>query len=444
MRKERKERLKLLTMEAEMKEKRRLKLSVMGIIVCGVLIATVQWKAHQAEKGTIDHQPSVTEIGAIMTEPDAEILARIDHDSNTLEVDAFDEITAAGRALGSSWLYILGEPAFPFEDGQERAAELTGKPFRLRGHIGPKEFIKRTTGANRGDDQTWWLMRSDEGHLFYYIDVTGEAEIPNATGYVMADGFFLKYYAESLFEGFPDRLPVFLGNPIRASFKLEDPITQPDLGFLNEVRDHPLGTHNDALELNADPYMWHLANVAKNVSLDPELLAEVTKDPLVLDETTIEQLVQTPDIFRGRMFQLGGLVRESSTVKVGENPIRERDISSAWIRNDLVGDFLTHLKAPGTFHFGANEGPIIYHGYFLMLWAYETGKGQKMRSPVFVVVDAKPQEKVTPPFAGQAVMGFMALAIALGLFLVHLARKDKMANAAQMEKLQARRDARRS
>lgn len=443
MRKERKEKLRLMAMEAELKEKRRLKLSVMGIVICGIIIAGVQWQARQKEKGTIEHQEFGTSIDQVLPEPDREILARIDHGSNILEVEAFDEITEAGQALAVSWLRILGEPAFPFEDGEARAAELCGKPFRIRGQIVTQNFIKRTAGKYHGDSQTWWLLETKEGHQLYYVDATGSEDLVSLSGHVLADGIFLKYRAESLFEGFEDRLPVFIGNALRESFPFEPPVDTPNAVFLNQVKDHPLGSHNDPLELNRDVHMWHLANVVKTIAEDPEKLAAALEDPIVLDDKTIEQLVQAPDIFRGKMFELGGLVRESSTVDTGENPIREPKVSSAWIRNDLVGDFLTHLKAPGSFHFGQNEGPIIYHGYFLKLWGYEDRKGNKMRSPVFVVVDAKPQEKVVPPFAGQAVMGFMALAIVLAFFLVHLARKDKQANAAQMEKLQARREARR-
>lgn len=429
--------------EAKHKEKRKLVLSAIGIALCFVIIVVVKKNAADSAETNLERLGSQTDYAGLLPELDANLLAQIKDathaDRVVKERNAFREVSHAAKALVGSWLYVLGEPQFPFEDGVTKAAASRGKPFRLRG-----EILDRFEETNAdGEREVWWTLQTLDGHKFQFIDITASDSIALRENFVLADGYFFKYY-DSKFEGVDMTAPLFVGRAVEPSFKLAAPISEPSLTLLANVKDQPLGTHNNPTLLDRKPELWHLMNVARTVGRDPDLLAKATKDSILLDEASLKELSKNPGVFRGRMFELGGMVREEGTSQVGENPLRERNISSAWIRNDLVGTNLTHLKAPGNFQFGLNRGPMIYHGYFLMLWAYEDTEGNHLRTPVFVVTDAVAQEKITPPFAGQIIMMFLGIAIAIGFILFTLIKRDKKASHVAMGKVAARRAARKN
>lgn len=431
--------------EAKHKEKRKLVMSAIGIVICGALIFGVKMKANKASGGRIEQGNAQTDYAGLLPDLDTALLTQIEDASRgnrlTKEQGPFQEVRNAAKALVGSWLYVLGEPSFPFEDGVAGADKHRGQPFRLRG-----EIVDRREEVNvfkdKEQNEVWWLLRTLEGEHFYFVDISASMEVPMMENFVLADGYFFKYY-EKKFEGEWLTAPLFVGRAVQQSFRKVPPTQTPSLTLLSDVQDHPIGTHNNPTKLDTNPYLWHLLNVARSVGYDEELRDKAIEDAIVLDEVTLKALVQNPAIFRGRMFELGGMVREARTSQMGENPLRERNISSAWIRNDLVGTNLTHLKAPGDFDFGANKGPIIYHGYFLMLWAYEDTEKNRLRTPVFVVVDAVAQEKITPPFAGQIVLMFLVIAIVIGLFLYVLIKRDKKASDLAMMHVAERRAARR-
>ncbi|MDA0667003.1 MAG: hypothetical protein O3A95_03100 [Planctomycetota bacterium] len=428
--------------EAKHKEKRKLIVSAVGIALCFAIIFVVQDRVGKSAEAPEKTWTQETDYGYLLQKIDPEILKLIDDSSsaacNVIESEAFESFKNAAKPLVGSWLYYLGEPEFPFEGGLERSNEARGKPFRMRGKI----LDRREIGAG-AEKEIWWILETAEGYKFRFVDISGSDSIELSENFSLADGYFFKYYEETFGE---ESLltPLFVGRGLKPSFAPALPITEPSPDFLIDVRDHPIGTDNNPTKLDRDPYLWHLLNVARTVGHDEELHAKAIEDSIVLDEETLKALVQNPAIFRGRMFELGGMVREASKNQLGENPLREKNISSAWIRNDLVGTNLTHLKAPGVFDFGESKGPIIYHGYFLMLWAYVDTEGNRLRTPVFVVIDAATQEKITPPFAGQIIIMFLAIAIVIGILLFLLIKRDKKASDLALAKVAERRAARRN
>ncbi|PCJ53056.1 MAG: hypothetical protein COA70_10365 [Planctomycetota bacterium] len=440
-REEKRRLLKVKLAEAKHKEKRKLIMSAVGIVLCAVLIFGVNKKAAEMTETEPDSWVQETDYRYLLKDIDPDILAEIKDSTaderRVLEKAPKAAVIKAAKALVGSWLYYLGEPAFPFAAGIEGANHARGKPFRMRGKI----VDRREIGSGE-EKEVWWILKTAEGETFRYIDISAADSIELTENFVLADGYFFKYL-DMDFEEKSFMAPVFIGRELRPSFAPAVPITEPSLEFLTNVRDHPIGTHNNPTKLDRDPYLWHLLNVARTVGHDKKLHAKAIEDAIVLDENTLKALAKNPAIFRGRMFELGGMVREASKNQLGENPLREENISSAWIRNDLVGTNLTHLKAPGVFDFGENKGPIIYHGYFLMLWAYEDTKKNRLRTPVFVVIDAEAQEKITPPFAGQIVLMFLVIAIVIGIFLFLLIKRDKKASDVALTKVAARRASRR-
>jgi len=208
------------------------------------------------------------------------------------------------------------------------------------------------------------------------------------------------------------------------------------------LKDHPIGTHNKVALLNQLPEMWHLANAASTVAKDPELMAKTIADPIVLNYDTLKELSENPEFFRGRLYEFGGQVSKNSAsvVRVEENPLRATSVSSAWVRNEYNGDVLVHVKAPGEFAFDQfGQKPTVFHGYFLMLWAYLDTKNVPRRAPVFVVIDSWSVDPITPPFAGQMVLMFLGVAVSIGALLFWLVRRDRKISEVAMQKMLDRR-----
>lgn len=440
---EKKELRQIQAQRAAAKDKRRLVISVVGLALCLVVLFQLRVFGDKAEKEGIGQQETKTLYSGMMPDIDFDLLAEVqdssDSDQVILEPVPFQHLASNAAKLVGSWLYVLGEPQFPFEQVEASAADLRGQPYRLRGELIDARKVLRVAGE---ESEYWCLGRTDDGELFWFVSLKMPETLFGSDNFVLADGYFFKQYRQKQGEEWVTA-PLFVGRALEPSYRAMPPSEVPTPAVLLALKDHPLGTDNDPRQLDEEPALWDMANAARTVSGDPQLLTDAIAETILLDDQTIEELVQNPDIFRGRMFELGGLIREARTVQVPENPLREREMSSAWVRNDFLGDFLLHLKAPGTFDFHPNKGPIVFHGWFLMLWAYVDTNGIPRRAPVFVVVDAEPQESFTPPFAGQIVVMFLGLALVIGLLLFWLIKRDRRASDLALQKLTERRQARR-
>jgi hypothetical protein len=427
--------------EAATKDKRRIIFAVGGLVLCITVLVALNKKASQAEEDAAKQiQSDRTSIMELLPELDQSILDNVRDstysEQGILEIDALQELGSKVRTLLPSWFYVLGEPEFDFSGTEADAPELRGKLFRMRGELLDARPLTRDTGS---ETEYWCHIRNDAGEEFLFVSMTVPTELFGADNFVLADGYFLKYYRHTLTDT-PITAPLFIGRELSPSWRNLEPSLEPDMELMARVKDQPLGTDNRVENLNTLPAMWHLANVAESVRATPETLAAATTEPLVIDYEMLEKLSKDPEIYRGRMFEVGGMYAGTpATVRIGENPMRERKMSSAWIRNDFNGDVLVHLKAPGQFDFDTDRDPVVFHAYFLMLWAYVDTKGIPRRAPVFVVVDNYYDEPYTPPFAGQMVMMFLGIAVAIGCLLFWLVKRDRLKSELVMQEMLDRR-----
>ena len=413
--------------------------------MCIVVIVVINMKAKQAENDLLKQtQDSTAEITGLLPELNQEVLDAVkdktDNQRVILEQAAFKELGTKVRILITQWFAVVGK-TFDFENSEANSSELRGNLFRLRGELLDAEPITRVADE---EPEYWCHIRSDDGHEFFYVSMMMPSELFGVDNFVLADGYFFKYYRQKMGDEWVTA-PLFVGRQLAPSWKRLDPATQPDMELLARVRDQPIGTDNRVENLNTMPEMWHLANVAKTVASDPEALATTIAEPLVIDYEMLKKISENPEIYRGQLFEFGGMFAgRPSTVRIGENPMRETKMSSAWIRNDFVGDVLVHLKAPGVFPFDIERDPMVFHGYFLMLWAYLDTESIPRRTPVFVVVNSFTEDPVTPPFAGQMVLMFLGVAIGFGILLFMLVRRDRRNSDLAMQKILDRRQNRSS
>ncbi|MDP6963573.1 MAG: hypothetical protein QGF46_05340, partial [Planctomycetota bacterium] len=394
------------------KDKRRIVLSIIGLLICIGILIQLNSKANDASSELpVQQQQDSIDIQSMLPEFDPALLTSIkdstDSERVLLEPEAFAATAYNSAALLESWVYLLGQPKFDFAAAAQNPDDFRGQVFRARGEI----LNARTVTRIAGEDQEYWtVIKTEDGETIFFAAMQLPETLFGADNFVLADGYFYKYYRQKI-DGEWVTAPLFVGNKLLPSTPAEAPIFEPDMRVLNKVQDQPIGTDNNPLKLNSHKGMWHLANVAREMRANPDQAAAATKSALLLDFEMLNNLVKNPELYRGRVFEIGGEVVEAHTGRTGENSLRSREVSSAWLRNSFLGDTLLHVKAADNFAFDRYRGNSILNGYFLMLWAYTDTQGIPRRAPVFVVYDSRPQATTMPEGTSLVVYGFLGLSL---------------------------------
>lgn len=349
-----------------------------------------------------------------------------------LEPEPAAHLAANARTLLPAILQRLGEPAFPFAEAAERAAELRGGLFRIRGTL-----LEGETRPPRGEvgEEYWAILRGEDGGEAVHVSVlpTGERFAPG--DWVRADGYFLKHHSLTV-GGERRTLPLFYGARLERSVPRAEPAALPDLARLATVRDTPMLVEDEP-DLAAT---WHLANVARTLAADPAALEAAFAAAPWLSAELLAQINETPEAFRAAPLRVGGVVFHGTRIVVEENPLREQFLSEAWLRNSNFGDFPLLVRAPGRVEWEKMLGAYEFRGWFQQMWAYEdsnlneAGQGDWRRVPIFVFADARPINPAAPPFVGQIVWIVFGLLLLLAALLFTLVMRDR-ARARQVEAL---------
>ncbi|MFT7517273.1 MAG: hypothetical protein ACI84O_001063 [Myxococcota bacterium] len=408
------------------KTKKRLVFSIAGLAICVGILFQLNGKASAPPEKTVRQAQHSIDIQSMLPEFDAELLSTIkdskDSERVILEPKAFAVTAYNSEALLESWVYLLGQPKFDFLDGLVNPDNYRGQVFRARGELLDARTITRIVGE---DPEYWTLIKTEDGELMFFAAMQLPEILFGADNFVLADGYFYKNYRQKI-DGEWITAPLFIGNNLLPSVPAEAHSTTPNMRLLNKLKDQPIGTHNKTQLLDKLPEMWHLAYIAREMRRAPELAAEASKDAILLDFATLTDLVTNPEIYRGQVFELGGEIVEAHTGRTTENSLRSREVSSAWVRNSFLGDTLLHLKAADNFAFDKYAGNTIFHGYFLMLWAYTDGKAIPRRTPVFVVYESHAQRTVMPQGTSMLIYSFLGVIMLLGLLIfLHVKRDTK-------------------
>ena len=425
------------------KDKKRIVFAIVGLIICISIVVQINSTATNPSTEVVEQQRSHVDINAMLPKFDAELLATIndsvDAERVMLEPEAFAATAYNSGALLSSWVFLLGEPKFDFVDSLKNPSPYRGQVFRARGELLDARTITRVVGET---SEYWTLLKTENNELMFYVATQVPDTLFGGDNFVLADGYFYKNYRQRI-NGEWITAPLFVGSQLLPSVAAEAPLLQPDMRMLNKLKDQPIGTDNNTLELDKLKEMWHLANVAREMRRDPERAAEANKEAIMLDFATLSDLVKNPELYRGQIFELGGEVVEAHTGRTGEHSLRSREVSSAWLRNSFLGDTLLHVKAADNFAFDEYVGNSILHGYFLMLWAYTDRQGVPRRAPVFVVYDSREQQTTMPQGANPMIYGFLAVISLLGVILFTAVRRENKNRAVAIQALTERKRKRR-
>ncbi|MDA9860488.1 hypothetical protein N9C81_01300 [Planctomycetota bacterium] len=420
------------------KSKKRLTFSIIGLMVCIAVLIQLNSSASVSDTDATEQDKPLIDIEALLPIFDADLLATIkdstDAERVMLEPEAFATTLYNSGALLSSWVFLLGEPEYDFVNGANDPSPHRGKVFRARGEILDARNIIRVISEPA---EYWTLLKTENGDSMFFVAAQAPETLFGADNFVLADGYFYKNYRQRI-NGNWITAPLFVGNKLEPSVPAEPPLTQPDMRMLNKLKDQPIGTDNNTLELDKLKEMWHLANVAREMKRNPERAAKANEEAILLDFATLTDLVKNPELYRGQIFEIGGEVVEAHAVRTGENSLRSREISSGWLRNSFLGDTLLHVKAADDFALDAFQGNSIMHGYFLMLWAYVDRQGAARRVPVFVVYDSREQETLMPDDANPLIFAFLGSIMVLGLILFFAVRRENRQRNEAMRALAAR------
>ncbi|TAH39323.1 MAG: hypothetical protein EYC70_00625 [Planctomycetota bacterium] len=426
--------------QAQLALRKRLVLMVLTLVVLIGFLFAIPKLARPRRVAAPPPEPTQAEVA--LPPLDLQVLAEV-RDSTpeervVLEPEPFAYLLRMSLALLPDHLRMLDEPALPFDAIEHEAAELRGRPFRLRGELLEQRTMTRLPGA---PTEHWYRLRDDGGRDFFHVSMRPLAQ-EFQEPYFRADGYFFKVYTGSVESG-GERVtaPLLVGRELVPSYRRVEPVHEPDFTLLADVRDAQFG---DPTELD-QAGLWHLLNVAVALRSDPQRLARAFEGAPELNRTLLEtQMLESPALFRGRPMLLpGSVVGDSVRYEVGlENPLRLDAITHAYWGNLSLGKQPVHLIGPGRFPMAAQPGESgqrRFYGWFLQLESAIDKEGNARLYPVYVVADARQIPLESPAFLHTAVIVFFGVAALLALFMIVLVVRDKRRSATfEVERTQRR------
>ena len=151
-----------------------------------------------------------------------------------------------------------------------------------------------------------------------------------------------------------------------------------------------------------------------------ETLAAATPDEVRAwsqAETGFTQLYRQPDVFRGKVVTVRGIVRRAHRIPASRNSLRVGHLWQCWLfpqgsTNPVV---VYALEMPAGFPEGLSvHEPAVVHGVFFKRWAY-AAKGGIMTAPLLLARTA--EWTPPPPAAPSSFPGIKAMAAAVALLL---------------------------
>ena len=252
--------------------KERLRLVFMALGLMAAIGIFLWLRAGLNKKGDPNKVPEIDteyQIGSDIQFPpvDMTMFDSVRDDSTTdrliLEPDAFPKMLKVSSALLQGHLDALGSPRFPFENIEQNAKTLRGAPFRERGEVLDLKTEKRTVD---GPEETWALIKTDEGNRLWYVTLKQPEELFGIGGnFVVLDGFFYKLYTRSV-DGERVTAPLLAGRGVRPSVRPAEPAKELDLTILADVRDADFYEEHPIEDLG----FWHLMNFVETLQDEPE------------------------------------------------------------------------------------------------------------------------------------------------------------------------------
>lgn len=349
-----------------------------------------------------------------------------------LESAPFSSLLRLSQALVPGHLDALGSPTLDFENAQANSSELRGTPYRLRGDV--RDF-RRQQRTIEGPEEIWTWIRTDEGKNFFYVSLREPKELFGSDGmFVVVEGFYYKMYTQ-VFEGEKITAPLLVGRGLRPSVRKAEPATQLDFGILADVRDDDFHEYS---EVEDDGY-WHLMNYASTLAADEARYEEEFANATYFNKSLLVDISADPEPYRGKSMILYAKPVIEWTEACPENSMRLRNHSHAFVNKYEFGDQLIRIAAPGREAFkglGLNHEML---GYFVRMWAFEDGKGNQRRTPVFVIAGVR--ERNIPPslLESQIMQAFLLLFVVFVVGFVILIRRDKQQAQQAIQDLRDRR-----
>jgi hypothetical protein len=352
-----------------------------------------------------------------------------------LEYAPFKNLLVMSKALWPGHLESIGNPGLDFENIVGNSADLRGSPVKLRGKLLDLSTDRRTVD---GPEETWAHIQTDEGHHFWYVALNPPPLDLFTFGgnYVVVEGFYFKLHTRNDELGNKLTAPLLVGQGIRPSVRRATPALDIDLVLLADVVDSQFG---DTDKIDGEGY-WHLMNYAQTLVHDEERYFNEFDSAAPLNKTLLAEIAANPRLYRGKAVSIFGDPVRTWTTAAEENPLRLSYHSHTFLYKYEFGDQYVLLETPGKDAFrglGLDRDSLAF---FLRLWAYEDGDGNKRRVPVFVAAGSRPREHKTSLLESQIMQVFLALFTVLVIGFGWLIRRDKHQAKAAAFSLRQRRN----
>ena len=421
--------------------KERLRLVFMALGLMAAIGIFLWLRARLNKKGDPNKVPEIDteyQIGSDIQFPpvDMTMFDSVRDDSTTdrliLEPDAFPKMLKVSSALLQGHLDALGSPRFPFENIEQNAKTLRGAPFRERGEVLDLKTEKRTVD---GPEETWALIKTDEGNRLWYVTLKQPEELFGIGGnFVVLDGFFYKLYTRSV-DGERVTAPLLAGRGVRPSVRPAEPAKELDLTILADVRDADFYEEHPIEDLG----FWHLMNFVETLQDEPERVTTEFERAIPLDRKELEIMLEDPSLKRGLPYRIYGRTAHAWNRANDENPTRMPFSSHGFLFKYEMGDNYLRLVAPGKDSLNNLGLGTEMLAYFHKFWAYTDREEQPRRVPVFVVASFQERELRRSPLEGQIVLGFIGLFVTMLIGFGYLIRRDRKQAEAAAASLRARR-----
>jgi len=353
---------------------------------------------------------------------DPEIFADVRDSTDTekliLESESLSRLLNDSLALLPGHLDVLAQDELPISELDQQPEASRGLPFRIRGSLENFEVRKRTAD---GPEENWALLKTDEGRYLHFASLRSPKGLMVTEDlYIVAEGFFFKNHTITK-DGERITGPLFVGREFRGSVRAEKPVTELDPVILADVVDGQFGDEDPV----QDRGYWHLMNYAQQVRQDPAKTEAGFAQATGLSAKTLSDMLASPELFRGAPYSIYGQTVTSGTKACDENPMRLKFSSYSFLHKWELDDKYLHLVAPGREMLDNVDLRYELLGYFHKLWAYEDGKGNLRRVPVFHIAGLRERESQRSQLEGEIVVVFVAFFILVAGGFWFLVRRDR-------------------
>ena len=251
--------------------------------------------------------------------------------------------------------------------------------------------------------------------------------------WVRVEGFFLK-----LRDGFYPEVtgaPMLVGPTLVRDMPDWDPVLALDPEILDSIEDGEFreGTYYEGtdseltLERFQDTPLWHMASYVIAHKDDMDLVGWRKLDAFSEEEQWLEMM--RGETAKGTPMRILGECVEGHWLEAGTNPIGVEHWTEVWVQVHDLGGRVVPVWIPRRVDELTRRKSVEVRGYLFKRHAYDSVRGERRVTPLFLAAAMDPYQTIENPFIAQ--IGLVVAGAAGGLILLFflMARRDRLAQS---------------